>query len=52
VSGKGIRVDMAKVQVIQEWARPQMLKEVRSFLGLANYTSGILCKGIPAWWHQ
>jgi hypothetical protein len=28
---------MANVQVIQYWARPQTLKGVRSFLGLAKY---------------
>jgi Reverse transcriptase (RNA-dependent DNA polymerase)/RNase H-like domain found in reverse transcriptase/Integrase zinc binding domain/Chromo (CHRromatin Organisation MOdifier) domain/Retroviral aspartyl protease len=37
VSDKGIQVDESKVAVINEWPRPQTVKEVRSFLGLANY---------------
>lgn len=37
VSGEGIKVDPAKIQVIENWPRPSSQKEVRSFLGLANY---------------
>ena len=37
VSADGLKVDPGKVQVIQDWPRPQTNKEVRSFLGLANY---------------
>ena len=33
----GLKVDPTKVSVITEWATPQTLKELRSFLGLANY---------------
>lgn len=37
VSAKGIAVDPKKVQVVKEWPRPHNIKELRSFLGLANY---------------
>jgi Reverse transcriptase (RNA-dependent DNA polymerase)/RNase H-like domain found in reverse transcriptase/Integrase zinc binding domain/Chromo (CHRromatin Organisation MOdifier) domain/Retroviral aspartyl protease len=37
VSDQGLQVDHSKVAVINEWPRPQTIKEVRSFLGLANY---------------
>jgi hypothetical protein len=37
VSAQGIQVDKAKVQVITDWPQPKTIKEVRSFLGLANY---------------
>ncbi|KAL5544159.1 hypothetical protein UlMin_007943 [Ulmus minor] len=32
-----IRMDMKKVRAIQEWKTPSNVKELRSFLGLANY---------------
>ncbi|KAL5538139.1 hypothetical protein UlMin_044217 [Ulmus minor] len=32
-----IRMDMKKVRAIQEWKTPANVKELRSFLGLANY---------------
>ena len=32
-----IRMDMEKVRAIQEWKTPTNVKEIRSFLGLANY---------------
>ena len=32
-----IRIDLEKVRAIQEWKAPTKLKELRSFLGLANY---------------
>ncbi|XP_060673257.1 uncharacterized protein LOC125420382 [Ziziphus jujuba] len=32
-----IRMDMEKVKAIQEWKTPANVKELRSFLGLANY---------------
>jgi hypothetical protein len=37
VSDMGLQVDPSKVAVIKEWPRPKTNKEVRSFLGLANY---------------
>ena len=37
VSKEGIRPDPKKTEVVQTWPRPQSLKEMRSFLGLANY---------------
>ena len=37
VSAKGIAVDPKKVQVVKDWPRPTNTKELRSFLGLANY---------------
>ena len=32
-----IRMDLEKVRAIQEWKAPTNVKELRSFLGLANY---------------
>ena len=32
-----IKMDENKVRVIKEWSEPSKLKELRSFLGLANY---------------
>ena len=37
VSGKGIKVDPAKVKAIQEMHAPRTEKEVRGFLGRLNY---------------
>ncbi|XP_031259918.1 uncharacterized protein LOC116118084 [Pistacia vera] len=37
-SHEGISVDPSKVEQL-EWQRPKLVKEVRSFLGLAGYTS-------------
>lgn len=37
VGKHGIRVDPAKVAVIQQWPRPHNVQALRSFLGLANY---------------
>src|SRR3984957_9838345 len=34
---KGIRMDPEKIAAIQEWETPKSLKEVRSFLGFANF---------------
>ena len=39
VSGKGIKVDPAKVKDIQEMSVPHYENEVRGFLGHLNYTS-------------
>lgn len=33
----GIQVDPSKVRVIQEWPRPETIRDLQSFLGLANY---------------
>ena len=37
LSGEGIRPDPKKIQAICEWEVPRTQKEVKSFLGLANY---------------
>ena len=38
VIGKdGVAVDPAKIAVIEKWLLPKSLKELQSFLGLANY---------------
>ena len=36
-SAKGVKPTKEKVQTIQEWPIPQCVKDVRSFLGLANF---------------
>ena len=36
-AGKGIRMDPAKIKAIQEWQAPTTAKEVRQFLGFANF---------------
>ena len=46
-----IRMDLEKVRAIQEWKTPTNVKELRSFLGLANYyrrfVSGYSKKATP-----
>ena len=37
VSREGIKMDDSKVKAIKEWPTPKMVREVRSFLGLANF---------------
>lgn len=37
VSNKGIRMDPAKVKSVIEWPRPRNIKEIRGFLGFANF---------------
>lgn len=37
IDSQGTRVDPDKVKVIQEWPQPQNVKDVQSFLRLANY---------------
>jgi hypothetical protein len=37
ISKDGISVDPIKTQVVQNWPQPSSVKQVRSFLGLANY---------------
>lgn len=37
ISGDGISVDSKKIAAIQGWPTPKNIKELRAFLGLANY---------------
>ena len=37
VSQAGISVDPAKIEAVQKWPTPTNLKEIRAFLGFANY---------------
>ena len=37
ISGAGLEVDEAKVQVVREWPTPKTLTEVQSFHGLASF---------------
>jgi hypothetical protein len=37
ISKKGIKMDPKKVKSIQDWPTPRSVKEVQSFLGLANF---------------
>ncbi|QRW20012.1 Retrotransposable element Tf2 protein [Rhizoctonia solani] len=37
VSDKGFNLDKLKIQAVQEWLVPTKVKEVQSFLGLANF---------------
>ncbi len=42
-AGKGIRMDPAKIRAIQEWQAPSTVKEVRQFLGFANFYQQFIC---------
>ena len=33
----GLQMDPAKIKVIQDWPEPQKVKDIRSFLGFANF---------------
>ena len=33
----GLKMDSAKVQIIQDWSEPRKLKDIQSFLGFANF---------------
>ena len=37
ITGEGIQVDPAKVEVVVSWQRPRNATKIRSFLGLADY---------------
>ncbi|MCT6647155.1 hypothetical protein N4G37_13885, partial [Enterococcus faecalis] len=37
ISGKGIAVNPERVHAVLDWTPPEMVKQVRSFLGLASY---------------
>lgn len=37
LSGDGVKADPRKVQAVVDWPQPKNVKQVRSFLGLANY---------------
>ena len=37
LSSEGIKADPAKTNVIKDFKRPNTLKELRSFLGIASY---------------
>ena len=37
ISGEGVKADPRKVQAVVDWPQPENVKQVRSFLGLANY---------------
>ena len=38
ISAKGIVVNPERVQAVLDWTPPESVKQVRSFLGLANYS--------------
>lgn len=37
ISVEGVRPSKEKVQAVKEWPRPQNVKQVKQFLGLASY---------------
>ena len=37
ISGEGISVDLAKIEIVKDWPVLKNVGEVRSFLGLAGY---------------
>ncbi len=44
VSDRGVSVDPRKIEVIKNWPVPKDIKELRSFLGLANYSRRFISK--------
>ena len=42
ISGRGIEVDPAKIEAIEKLPFPRDLKGIRSFLGHASFTVGLL----------
>jgi hypothetical protein len=41
ISGEGISVDPSKIEAINDWATPQDLKQLQSFLGLVTTTADL-----------
>ena len=37
ISTEGVKMDPKKIQTVQEWPKPNTVKDVQSFLGFANY---------------
>ncbi|GBG77225.1 hypothetical protein CBR_g23552 [Chara braunii] len=37
ISGDGLAPEAAKIVAVQEWPQPQIVRDVRSFMGLASY---------------
>jgi hypothetical protein len=37
ISTEGVKMDLKKVQTVQEWLLPKTVKDVQAFLGFANY---------------
>lgn len=50
ISDKGVATDPSKISIVRDWLTPTLVKEVRSFLGLAGYYRkyvqgfGAICK--------
>jgi hypothetical protein len=42
-AGTGIRMDPEKIKAIQEWQAPTTAKEIRQFLGFANFYRQFIC---------
>jgi len=61
LSPKGLSMDQTKVKTIQDWPKPQKVRDVQSFLGFTNFyqhfvfnysdiivpLTRLTCKGIP-----
>ena len=41
VGDDGIKVDDKKVKILKEWPKPQSLTEVRSFMGLLQFSEDL-----------
>ena len=37
ICGGGMTPTKAKLKAVQDWAKPQNVRDIRSFLGFANY---------------